>query len=257
MTDCKPVSTPFCPSVPLCMADGAASFDPTCYHQVLGSLQYLSLTRPAICFAINKLSQFMHRPSTIHWQAVKRVFRYLRGTSNHGIFLSTQSSPSLHAFVDADWAGDSDTRHSTSAYVVFLGAAPISWSSKKQSTIARSSTEAEFRSVASATSELNWISKLRLELGMPFSSPTIYCENVGATYLCANPVFHSRLKHVAIDFHFVREQVQRKVLRVVHVHSSDQLADSLTKPLAKSVFQLHLSKLSVLPGPLRLRGHVS
>ncbi|KAK6151361.1 hypothetical protein DH2020_013996 [Rehmannia glutinosa] len=256
MLGANEVSTPLSPSDTLKLHDGSPSFDPTQYRQVLGSLQYLSLTRPDISFAVNKLAQFMHCPSVSHWAAVKRVLRYLKGTSHYGIFLSARSPLSLHAFADADWAGDLDTRHSTSAYVVFLGSNPISWSSKKQTTVARSSTEAEYRAIASATAEVNWLNNLLHELLVSLvTPPTIYCDNVGATYLCSNPVFHSRMKHIALDFHFVRDQVLHKKLRVSHVSSADQLADSLTKPLARKPFQLHRSKLSVLAGPLRLRGH--
>ena len=121
--------------------------------------------------------------------------------------------------------------------------------------MARSSTEAEYRAVAAATAELNWISNLLSELQCSTSPPTIYCDNLGATYLTANPVFHSRMKHIAIDFHFVRDQVSKHKLRVTHVHSSDQLADSLTTPLSHLPFQDHRSKIGILDGSSILRGH--
>ena len=139
---------------------------------------------------------------------------------------------------------------------VFLGANPISWSSKKQKTVARSSTEAEYRAVASTAAEVNWLQNLLQELRLYSSSPpTIFCDNVGATYLCANPVFHSRMKHIAIDFHFVRDQVAQNRLRVTHVHTSNQLADSLTKPLQRKQFQLHRAKIGIHDGSSILRGH--
>ncbi|KAE8691460.1 RNA-binding KH domain-containing protein [Hibiscus syriacus] len=122
--------------------------------------------------------------------------------------------------------------------IVYLGRHPISWSSKKQRTIARSSTEAEYRSVAATTSELNWICSLLTKLGITLPTPhVIYCDNVGATYLCSNSVFHSRMKHVALDYHFIRGQVQSGALRVTYVSSTDQLADALTKSLPRSRFQ--------------------
>ena len=182
--------------------------------------------------------------------------RYLKGTLNYGIFFRKNTSLHLHAFADADWAGNFDDRTSTSGYIVFLGATPISWSSKKQKTVARSTTEAEYRAVATAAAELNWVTNLLKELNVNSTViPTIYCDNIGATYLCANPVFHSRMKHIAIDFHFVRDQVARHQLRVSHVHTADQLADSLTKPLARKLFSSHRSKIGILDGSSILWGH--
>ncbi|RVX23195.1 Retrovirus-related Pol polyprotein from transposon RE1 [Vitis vinifera] len=152
--------------------------DPTEYRTVVGSLQYLSLTRPDIAYTVNKLSQFMHQP-----------------TSDTGM----QSSVCC---------GNKDDFTSTSAYIIYLGHNPISWSSKKQRTVARSSTKAEYRSVASTAAEIRWICSLLTELGVTLpQQPAIYCDNVGATNLCSNPVFHSRMKHVALDYHFIREQV--------------------------------------------------
>lgn len=135
----------------------------------------------------------------------------------HGIFISKQSPLHLHALSDADWAGDTDDFVSKNAYIVYLGSTPISWSSKKKNGVAHSSTEAEYRFVANTASELSWVSSLLHELGVQQpSTPTIYCDNVGATYLSSNPVFHSRMKHLALDFYFVRNNVQSGALRVTH-----------------------------------------
>ncbi|KAL1209514.1 Retrovirus-related Pol polyprotein from transposon RE1 [Cardamine amara subsp. amara] len=148
----------------------------------------------------------MHLPTTGHLQAVKRVLRYLAGTMTHGIFLSRNNTWSLHGFSDADWGGNTEDYVSTNAFIVYLGNQPVSWSSRKQNTVARSSIEAEYRSVANTSSEICWIHSLLDELGVPINSgPVIYCDNVGATYLCANLVFHSRMKHVALDYHFIRQ----------------------------------------------------
>ncbi|RVW40980.1 Retrovirus-related Pol polyprotein from transposon RE1 [Vitis vinifera] len=200
-----------------------------------------------ITFAVNKLSQYMHQPTTKHWILVKHLLRYLCGSSSDGIQLY-HDSPSLYMpFFDSDWVGNKDDLTSTSAYVVYIGRNPISWSSKKQRTVVRSSMEAEYRSVAATAAELNWVSSLLTELGVVLpQSPVIYCDNIGATNLCSNPVFHSRMKHVAIDFHFIREQVQNGTLRVSHVSSDDQLADALTKPLPKSRFLSLKSKIGLV-----------
>ena len=246
MTNAKPVPTPMSASTNLSIRDGHTLDNPAEYRTLVGSLQYLLLTRPDIAFAVNKLSQFMHKPTTTHWTAAKRVLRYLAGTYTSDIFLSRFSNLSLHAYSDADWAGNKDDYTSTGAYVVFLGQHPISWSAKKQTGVARSSTEAEYRAVSAAASEVRWLFSLLREVGVKVDSvPTIYCDNVGATYLSANPVFHSRMKHLALDYHFIREQVQKGTLRVTHVSSKDQLADGLTKPLPRSRFGTLFTKIGI------------
>ena len=249
MLDATPVSTPMASSRSLQLNSGYALADGREYRTVVGSLQYLHFTRPDVAFAVNKLSQFMHCPTDEHWQAAKRVLRYLSGTRDQGIFLRSNNTLSLHAYSDADWAGNRDDYTSTGAYIVYLGSHPIVWSSKKQKTPACSSTEAEYRSVADTAAELCWVAHLMTELGISTSSqPVIYCDNVGATYLAANPVFHSRMKHVALDYHFVRQLVQSRLLRVTHVSSRDQLADALTKPLPRPRLEDLNSKIGLSNG---------
>ena len=250
MLGAKPIMTPMATTPKLTLHSGTRLSDPTEYRAVVGSLQYLAMTRPDISYAVNQLSQFMHEPTSDHWLAVKRVLRFLAATYDHGILLCRGSTLSLHAYSDADWAGDSDDYVSTNGHIVYLGKHPISWSSKKQKSIARSSTEAEYKSVANTSSELTWICSLLHELGIKLPTAlVIYCDNVGATYLCANPVFHSRMKHVALDYHFIRNQVQSGALRVVHVSTKDQLADTLTKPLPRATFTDFSTKIGVSRAP--------
>ncbi|KAG7598911.1 Integrase catalytic core [Arabidopsis suecica] len=249
MIGAKPVPTPMASSTTLTVADGVKLPDPTEYRAAVGSLQYLALTRPDIGFAVNRLSQFMHSPTTVHWDAVKRVLRYLAGTIEHGLWFSANTSLELSAYSDADWGGDKDDYSSTGAYIVYLGSHPISWSSKKQKGVSRSSTEAEYRAVTEAASEVKWVLSLLSDLRIRTpTAPKVYCDNIGATYLCANPVFHSRMKHLALDYHFVRELIQAGVLRVLHVNSIDQLADGLTKPLPRARFQDLRFKIGVTNG---------
>ena len=244
MADAKPASTPLSASVPLLKDSGDLLPSSTEYRALVGSLQYLSLTRPDIAFSTNKLAQFMQNPRTTHWSALKRVLRYLAGSCNKGIFISANSPLTFHAFSDADWAGDKDDYVSTTGYLLYLGSTPISWSSRKQRSVARSSTEAEYKALADTASELLWVFSLFTELGhTPTTNPVIYCDNLGATNLSANPVFHSRMKHIALAYHFVRENVQRGRFRVSFVSTNDQLADILTKPLLRPRFESLLSKL--------------
>ncbi|KAJ8898928.1 hypothetical protein K2173_008422 [Erythroxylum novogranatense] len=192
MHEASSVSTPSAPQTDLSTLLSPLFEDPTLYQQIVGTLQYLALTRPDISLAVNKTAQFMNSPSTHHWQAVKRILRYLRGTLDHGFVLRSSPSSSLIAYSDTDWGGDKTDCKSTSAYVIFHGTNIFSWCSKKQNTIARSSTDSEYRALASAASEVYWLHCLLRELHRPSSAtPRIWCDNVSATYLAANPVFHS------------------------------------------------------------------
>jgi len=191
----------------------------------------------------------MHKPTEEHWKLVKRILRYLSGTSNIGLLMHHQSPAHLHAFLDADWGGNKDDFSSTSAYILYLGRNPVSWSSKKQQTIARSLMEAEYHYVADTTLEISWVCSLLNELQYSVNQvPVIYCDNIGATQLSSNPVFHSRMKHVSIDFHFIRKRVQSGVLRVCHVSFDDQLADALTKSLPRYRFELLKDKIGLTQG---------
>lgn len=206
MDGAKEVATPLNSSVVLTSMDGSPTVDPTPYRKLVGSLQYLAFTRPDVSFAVNRLSQFMHSPTQIHWQALKRVLRYLKGTIHHGLFLNKGSSLDLKAFSDSDWGGASNGGRSTTAYILYLGSNIISWRSARQKSVSRSSTEAEYKALANAAAEVTWVQHLLHDLGLESSKPpTLFCNNTGATYLCANPVYHSRMKHVALDYHFVRE----------------------------------------------------
>ena len=164
----------------------------------------------------------MHKPTVTHWSAVKRILRYLKQTISLGFLICRLSSSTLHAFSDLDWVGCLDDRRSTGSYCVFLGSNLLSWSSRKQPTLSRSSTEAEYRAIANAITEVTWIQSLLCELGIFLrSSPTLWCDNIGATYLTANPVFHARTKHIKIDLHFVREKVASSCLLVRFLSMKD------------------------------------
>jgi hypothetical protein len=164
----------------------------------------------------------------------------------------------LFAFSDADWAGCPDDRKSTSGYCIFLGCNLLSWTVKKHPTVSRSSIEAEYKALANATAELLWIQSLLKELGIFLSAaPILHCDNIGATYLSSNPVFHARTKHIEIYYHFVRDRVAQKSLTVKFLSSKDQLADILTKPLVSTRFAHLRSNLNVCSQPLRLRGTIT
>ncbi|XP_019157570.1 PREDICTED: uncharacterized protein LOC109154165 [Ipomoea nil] len=197
MTDCKPLATPVAVTQPV--TPSAQPFDnPTQYRRIVGALQYLTITRPDLSYAVSRLCQFMHTPTEDHWALLKRVLRYVKGTQDHGLRLSASSSSDIHVFSDSDWAGcPVDRKSPTSGYAVFLGTNLISWLSCKQRTMARSSTEAEYKGLADVAAEVTWVISLLRELGLHSGNPaTLRCDNLGATYLASNPVIHARTKHV-------------------------------------------------------------
>ncbi|KAJ8774325.1 hypothetical protein K2173_011197 [Erythroxylum novogranatense] len=242
MQDANTVSTPACTTIKLSAFSGTSVPDPTLYRSIVGGLQYLSMTRPDISFSVNKASQFMHDPRDQHWQAVKRILRYLKATSAYGLLIQKSSSTQLFAYSDSDWAGSIDDRKSTGGYALFVG-------------LARSSTEAEYRALASVVQELQWLQSLLHEIRQSCSQPPLlFCDNLSATYLTNTPIFHSRSRHLEIDFHFVRDKCAQKELQVRYISTTDQLADGFTKPLPKTRF-LHLrDKLSVVSPHSQLVG---
>jgi histone deacetylase 1/2 len=234
MKDCTPCPTPLALNDKLSLHDGSllGSDDSTHYRSIVGALQYLTLTRPDLSFSVNKVCQFHHAPTTVHWTAVKRILRYISGTLKVGLTFQRSSSTLLSAFSDSDWAGDLNDRRSTGGFAILFGPNLISWSSRKQDTVSRSSTEAEYKALANATAELIWVEALIRELGVSLKEkPCSWCDNLGATFLSANPVFHARTKHIEIDFWFVRERVARRQLDIRFISSKDQIADGFTKTL--------------------------
>jgi hypothetical protein len=173
------------------------SKDATQYRSIVGALQYLTLTCPDLSFAVNRVCQFLHSPTTTHWEGVKRIMRYAKGALSYGLKFVKSSSLVLSGFSDADWAR---------GFAVFLGSNLISLSSRKQATVSRSSTKSEYKALANVTAELMWLQVLLKELRISLpSTARLSCDNLGATYLLANPIFHARMKHIEVDFHFVRE----------------------------------------------------
>jgi hypothetical protein len=154
----------------------------------------------------------------------------MKGTITSGLQIRKSPASLVSAFADADWAGCPDDRRSTGGFAVFFGPNLVSWTTRKQATVSRSSTEAEYKAITNATAEVMWIKKLLTELKVSHpSSARLWCDNLGDKYLSENPMFHALTKHIEIDFHFVRKKVAHKKLEVRFISSGDQLADSFTK----------------------------
>jgi histone deacetylase 1/2 len=234
MAACKPACTPLSTSEKLSAYEGTTlgPNDAENYRSVVGALQYLTLTRPDISFAVNKVCQFLHAPTDIHWMAVKRILRYVKQDTKIGLKITKCNSMLISGFSDSDWAGSIDDRRSTGGYAIFLGSNLISWCARKQATVSRSSTEAEYKAIANATAEIMWIQTLLKEIGIQVpATAKLWCDNLGAKYLSSNPVFHARTKHIEVDYHFVRERVLRRLLQIDFVPTGDQVADGFTKAI--------------------------
>jgi hypothetical protein len=249
MADCRPLCVPVsmgtklsiddCPKSPSEMEDMSR----VPYASAVGSLMYAMVcTRPDIAQAVGVLSRFMANPGRVHWDAVKRVFRYLRGTSDYSICYHGNSSGTPHSvcirgFVDSDWAGDVDSRRSTSAYVFTMFGGAISWMSKRQPVVALSTTEAEYMAATHACKEAIWLRRLCSDIGVDAGKITISCDSQSAICLAKNPTFHARTKHIDVQFHFVRDMVEDGKVNLEKVDTAKNVADALTKPVGTEKFR--------------------
>ncbi|XP_057956674.1 uncharacterized mitochondrial protein AtMg00810-like [Malania oleifera] len=232
MRGCKPINSPMEQQLKLSKDSRDLFTDLNKYRRLIGKLMYLTLSIPNLTYAINRLSQFLAKPRHPHMQAATRILQYIKGTSGQGVFLPVDSDLQLKAYYDVNWAGCPDTRRSLTGYCFFLGNALISWRSKKQSMVSRSSAEAEYRSMASTTYEVTWLLYLLKDLQVKHDkSVLMYCDNQAALHIAVNPVFHERSKHIEANYHIVRNKVLDSTIKTFHVTFRNQLADVFTKAL--------------------------
>ena len=239
MQDCKAVGTPVDVSTKLVKATNNDEIvDQQLYQSAIGSLLYLSVsTRPDITYAVSTLARFSSEPTKQHWTAAKRVMRYLKGTINHGIHYSKKGSQECICYSDADWAGDIDDRRSTSGYLFQISGGAVTWSSKKQSCVALSTAEAEYIALASTAQEAVWMRQLTTELGnSPETATVIYEDNQSAISMTKNPQYHGKAKHIAIKYHFIREQVSNGTVNLQYCPTEEMVADMFTKGLSRERF---------------------
>jgi hypothetical protein len=228
-------------------SDGVPLPDPTLYRTLVGSLVYLTITRPDIAYVVHVMSQFVVSPTTVHWAAVLRILRYLRGSQFQSLLFPSSSSLELRAYSDADWAGDPTDRKSATGFCIFLGDSLISWKSKIQDIVSRSSTEAEYRAMASTTTEIIWLRWLLLDMGISLSEPTpMHCDNKSAIQIAHNSVFLERTKHIEIDCHLTRHHLQHGTITLPFISSSLQIADLFTKMHSIKRFRFLVDKLLML-----------
>jgi hypothetical protein len=232
----------------LSKASTAAPVDATEYRGLVGCLRYLVHTRPDISFAVGYVSRFMEHPTVDHLNAVKRILRYIAGTLDYGCHYKHGGQElKLLGYSDADMGGDVDTRKSTTGVLFFYGSCPVTWQSQKQKVVALSSCEAEYIAGTTAACQGVWLSQLLAELKSEERTAFILkMDSQSAIALSKNPVFHERSKHIDVRFHFIRECVGDGKLDIEHVRTEEQIADILTKPLARDRFCELREKLGVV-----------
>ncbi|XP_068329676.1 uncharacterized mitochondrial protein AtMg00810-like [Pyrus communis] len=244
MSDAKPAITPLDSKIKPNL-DGTPLTDISYYQRLVGKLIYLTITRPDITYSVSIVSQFMQSPTLEHLNLIKRILCYLKGSVGRGIMMKKNENTQIMRYCDADWAGNTIDRKFTTGYYTFVGGNLVTWKSKKQTVIAISSTEAEYRAMASTACELIWLKGLLCDLDEPTTLPvSLFCDNQAAMHIASNPMFHERTKHIEVDCHYVREQVQSQMIQTHYTRSIDQLADIFTKPLASHQFRRLLSKLA-------------
>jgi hypothetical protein len=236
MENTKHATTPMSTSTKLDKDECGKTVDIKMYRGMIGSLLYLTASRPDIMFSVCLCARFQACPKESHLLAVKRIFRYLNGTRELGLWYPKCDEFKLIGYCDADFAGCKVDRKSTSGTCCFLGHSLVSWSSKKQNSVALSTAEAEYVAAGSICAQILWMQHTLLDYGLMFSNVPILCDNTSAICLTKNPVHHSRSKHIDIRHHFIRDHVQNGDVFIEHIDTERQLADIFTKPLCEERF---------------------
>ncbi|GKC77725.1 retrovirus-related pol polyprotein from transposon TNT 1-94 [Tanacetum coccineum] len=245
MESSDPVDTPMVEKSKLDEDTQGKAVDPTHYRGMVGTLIYLTASRPDLTFVVCMCARYQEKPIEKHLHAVKRIFKYLRGTVNRGLWYPKDSSIALTAYADADHAGCQDTRQSTFGSMQFLGDRLVSWSSKRQKSAAISSTEAEYIALSGCCTQVLWMRSQLTDYGRGFNKIPMYCDNKSVIALCYNNVQHYRSKHIDIRFHFIKEQVENGVVELYFVNMEDQLADIFTKALCREGINFLINKLGM------------
>ncbi|GJX87360.1 putative ribonuclease H-like domain-containing protein [Tanacetum coccineum] len=242
----KTASTPMETSKPLLKDAEAEDVDVHLYRSMIGSLMYLTSSRPDIMFVVCACARFQVTPKVSHLHAVKRIFRYLKGQPKLGLWYPKDSPFDLEAYSDSDYAGASLDRKSTTGGCQFLGSRLISWQCKKQTIVANSTTEAEYVAAASCCGQVLWIQNQMLDYGYNFMNTKIFIDNESTICIVKNPVFHSKTKHIEIRHHFIRDSNEKKLIQMIKIHTDQNVADLLTKAFDVGRFQYLIASIGML-----------
>ncbi|MCH85254.1 putative gag-pol polyprotein [Trifolium medium] len=237
--------TPAATHLKLTKDEQGTSVDQSMYMSMIGSLLFLTASRPDIAFDVGVCARYQAEPKMSHLTQVKRILKYINGICDYGILYSYCEDPSLKGYCDADWAGSADDRKSTSGGCFFLGNNLISWFSKKQNCVSLSTAEAEYIAAGSSCSQLVWMKQMMKEYNVDQNAITLYCDNLSAINISKNPIQHSRTKHIDIRHHFIRDLVEANVIALEHVDTKEQLADIFTKALDAMQFEYLRGKLGI------------
>ena len=249
MANCQSIKTPMEARTTLGPDVDGTPFDQTTYRNMIGSLMYLTASRPDIMFSVHLCARYQSNPKESHYQAVKRIFRYLRGTIHLGIWYPKETGFELTSYSDADHAGCKLDRKSTSGSAQFLGDKLVSWSSKKQNCVSTSTAEAEYVAAASCCSQVLWMRTQLRDYGFSFNRIPIYCDSKSAIAISVNPVQHTKTKHIDVRYHFIKDHVEKGTIELYFVKTELQLADLFTKPLDVTRFNFLISQIGMLNLP--------
>jgi uncharacterized membrane protein YciS (DUF1049 family) len=249
MEESASARTPSSTAVKFGACETSIKVDVTSYRGMIGSLLYLTASRPDIMYATCLCARFQADPRDVHLVAVKRIFRYLKGTPNLGIWYPKESDFKLIGYTDSDYAGSVVDRKSTSGSCQFLGSRLVSWFSKKQQTVSNSTAEAEYIAAGSCCAQILWIRNQLRDYGFVLDKIPILCDNTSAIAITNNPVQHSRTKHIDIRYHFIREHVMNGTVELFFIPTEEQTADIFTKSIDESTFTRLVGKLGMLNSP--------
>eukprot|EP00253_Pinus_taeda_P034766 PITA_34766 len=247
MEDCKPVLTLMVTGCKLSIDDASKDVDHRLYRYMIGSIIYVTASRPDVMNAVGQVARFQAAPKESHIIVVKRILSYLKGTTEYGLWYPKGNNLIIQAFTDANWAGSVDDRKSTSGATLYLGVCLVSWLSKKQTSILLSTVEVEYIAATAYCTQVLWMKKTFQYLQVKFDEPIpIFFDNTNAISISKNHVMHSKMKHISIKYHFIREQVSENNIKLEYVGTKEKITDIFTKPLPHEAFEYLRQKLGIL-----------
>jgi len=242
----SPTRTPISPNVKLIVDLLGKSVDSSLYRSMIGSLLYLTASRPNISYSVEVCSRYQANPKDSHMIALKIIIKYVKATADLGMWNRKDTNNVLVGYSNTNWAGNADDRKNTLGGCLYVGTNLVSWMSKKQNFISLSTTEAEYIVAGNCCTLLLWMQKLLLDYGIRQEHLTIYCDNTSAINISKNHVQHSRTKHIKIQHHFIRELVEDGTLTLEFIHTDDQKADLFTKPFDRKRFEFLRQNITVI-----------